>query len=1183
MKAKTFRIIAFTCAALLLALLIAMSVVIGILDPALTLTFSGAELDAATRAAGEALATQIEEEGIVLVQNNEENGVPTLPLSKDDVTKGDEQRVNVFGWASTDWIIGGSGSGRTVNPDGTTANSANHKAETDLLKALAEYTVFSDNGIKTNANLTKLYTDFKNGRSADSRDTLHSFDYQSCMLYEPDISAYTADVKQQAEGYSNVALVVLGRIAGESNDAPKKQYKYNAATVENKSYLDISKEEEDMLTYVGESYDKVIVIINSTNTMNLEFMKRIPGLDACLIAGCTGVNAANAIPNILFGQKKVAKTDEEGKEIKDENGNVEYDIVKVSPSGRTVDTYAYDFKTNASYAYSGMDGINQFTGTNKNLYPIGTANKNVKGDPDYTDVSYLDYYEGIYVGYRWYETADAEGFWNDVNNQYGQKYNGVVQYPFGYGKSYTTFDWDVVGGWKVDNGKISVEVRVTNTGDYPAQEVVQLYYTPPYTPGGIEKAAVNLAAFAKTPVAVEPGKNMVLTLSFDIQDMASYDESANEGKGQYVLEKGNYALSLRTDAHTVAKVKSGDATHNYNPGKNVPYTQYAGTNGTEQIHNLFGANGSDGVAIDGSSVGYDIQWLSRQNFKTTYQETKAANRAWKTELNATNKYTSNTAKEWDNKWKEDNGSFDFNGGAGNYTLSTGITNDGKKTKEWAFTNDIYFFGNPKNYESEEWDLLLGQIKQSEMEKLVLHGYIKESEITSIGKPETSSLDGPSQIGSFNSNEPGVGYPMGTVIAQTWNAETAKSFGLAVGTEALGTGRDGWYAPGINLHRSAFGGRNYEYYSEDPLLSGVMCANTVRGALNAGVYTYIKHLIGYDQESMRDSLYCWMTEQALREIYLKPFKIAIDAGATGLMSSYGRLGAVWSGGSRALLTDLLRNEWGFKGTVITDYSDHQDFMNGDQMLRAGGDLWMDGYGWTGKWQYGQTNTDAFKYQLQEATKHIIYTWANAAYEAQQYQTTDDAIPITRSNAKVFKWWWIVVAAVDVLCAAGAGVLIFFGIKKKDKPAKDAAPAGGSPADGTPTPSNEQSTTEQTMSEQPTAEVVEQTASNETTTTEQPAVENDEQAVAAETPAEEPAEAPAEEAKPKTTAKKTTTSKSGTTAKKSTTGTKSTSTAKKTTTGTKSTSTAKKTSTGTKSGTTAKKSTGTKSSTTTKTNK
>ncbi len=1058
MKRTVKKAIFFACAALCVAVLIAVTTVVGVLDQSFADIFGGNELDSATRAAGEALSLQIEEEGSVLVKNDNN----TLPLKADDVDVNGEHRVNVFGWAAIDWLMGGSGSGRAVN-----SNDGNSlKPQTDLLKALNGYDVLSQNGIKYNTELTDFYKNFKSGRDGKALDTLHAHDYESCVLYEPQITAYSDTIKANAVAYSDVALVVLGRISGESNDAPKVQYKVNTKggsrqTDNSRTYLDISTEERDLLTYVGENFGKVIVIINSTNTMNLSFMDDIKGLDSCLIVGGTGNNGANAIPNILFGKKRVKvqatnddgtlKFDDKNNPVyeKDANGNDKTEIVDISPSGKTVDTYAYDFKSNPNFVYSGIDGVSYYTGTSKSLYPLTTTNPNVGTNDPYTGVSYLDYAEGIYVGYKWYETADVEHYFDTATRGEKKGYDAVVQYPFGHGLTYTTFE-HAVTDWTVDDTTASVTVKITYTGSVPAQEVVQLYYTPFYDKThGIEKSAVNLAAFAKTPTAVKPGVPQTLTLKFDIRDMASYVES--EGDGAYVLEEGDYILSLRSDSHNALTVTSGTNTYTYNPGKKVVYDTYGGTNGINEIKNLFtGENVTDGIAVDGSDTeaGIENVWLSRADFAGTFKTKKVAARAWNSKLLKNNLYKSEHANAWDKEWlaayQEEYGETPV--------FKQGQEREYRLTEENGdtvmFTDDMYFFGNPENYDDDAWETLLNQLTESEMRNLILHGYIHEEALNSIGKPRTQSLDGPSQIGSFNvQTGVGIGYPMPTVLAQSFNAELARNYGLAVGDETVKSGRSGWYAPGVNLHRSAFGGRNYEYYSEDSMLSGIMCAAVVRGALDSGVYTYIKHFIGYDQESYRDGLYCWMTEQALRETYLSPYKRAIDSGASGIMTSYGRIGSVWSGGSRSLLTDLLRDEWGFKGTVITDYSDHQEFMNGDQMIRAGGDLWMDGYGDTGSFKMS-TSSAAFKYHARLASKHIIYMWANAAFENRAYLSagSDEPINIGRTFS-VFRWWWLVVAAVDVLCAAGAAVLIIFALKKP-KTEKAAAENNGAETGETP---------------------------------------------------------------------------------------------------------------------------------------
>ncbi len=982
------------CIALMLVFAVALNVILGVFNGRIADALGGSEELLSERLSGEALAEQIEEEGIVLLKNDN-----CLPLSEADVKKGTSHQLNVFGWASVDWIGGGAGSGRTVQ------SFNNYKPKTGLLEALNNYKVFSDSGIGYNAELKEKYLAFASGRADAARDTLNSHDYESCVLYEPTLESYDEELLNSAKEFSDVALVVIGRITGESNDAPKVQYKHSAETDTTRTYLDISTEEEQLLTYVGATYEKVVVIINSTNAVNLEFMDRIEGLDACLLVGGTGINAANAIPYVLFGKKIV---DRDGKK----------EVVSVSPSGRTTDTYVYDFKSNPNYAYAGIDGVTFYKNAPQTAYPLTVKNVS-SGDKTeaYPGVGYLDYAEGIYVGYKWYETADAEGFFKDVDNVYGKGYDGVVQYPFGYGLSYSQFDWKV-RKWNNENGKITVSVEVKNVGSVPAKEVVELYFTPPYDKNsGIEKSAVNLCAFAKTATDVAPGESRLLTLSFDIFDMASYDE--REG-GRYLLEKGNYEISLRTDSHNVKEVAKGSATFNYTVNSDVVYDSYNGTNGREKIHNLFDGAG-DAFAVDGreTETGIETLWLSRADFKGTFPAEKQPAREWNPLLMQTNVYSKAWAEKDDAEWAKTH-TTDLTFGSDFGMLLYENKN---------FTDFAYFLGDPENFDGVEWETILDQLTVEEAEQLVSHGHVHEEALPSVGKPRTVSVDGPAQVGSFYQSPICTGYPCATVLAQTWNVNLYETFGLSAANEAKSTGRDGWYAPGANLHRSAFGGRNYEYYSEDPYLSGVACAATVKGALNGGVYTYIKHFIGYDQESYRDGMYCWMTEQTLRETYLSPFKRAIDGGATGLMSSYGRIAGTWSGGNKQLLTDLLRNEWGFKGTVITDYSDHKEYMNGDQMLRAGGDLWMDGDKADGKMQ--DKGTPAYNSMLRTASKHILYTWTNAAYTKQQYEESGVKTVIEYYPTETFAWWWIVSAVISAALVGGAVAMTITAVKKKGK--------------------------------------------------------------------------------------------------------------------------------------------------------
>lgn len=889
------------------------------------------------------LAQQVELESAVLLQNNGS----TLPLSAD------VKQINVFGWASTAWLGGGSGSGGVSRVD------------TDFLAALKAYS------ISYNTELTDMYKDFQNGREYTS--TLNSWPEQSCRLYEPDISDtsyYTAELLANAKSYSNTAIVVLGRISGESNDATQEQYKRltkggDIVVDDSRTYLDLSTEEEALLAYVGENYENVVVVLNTANVMALGAIETTPGVDTCLMAGFTGQNGASALPLLLWGE--------------------------VSPSGKTADTWAYDLTTAASYANTGKLGVGAYTGTD-GLYPmLDTITNGNLGESNvhYQQVSYVDYTEGIYIGYKWYETADAEGFWDKVSNEYGTGYNGVVQYPFGYGLSYTGFDWEVVqapaeGSALDPNGSVTVTVKVTNTGTVAGRDVVELYYTAPYYQDQIEKAYKELAAFAKTDM-LQPGESQELELTFQVEDMASYDayDANRNGFTGYELDAGDYVLSVSRDAHTVEYVVtctlSAGAQFADDPVTGLPVT-----------NKFTGADAMDGVSLDGSDSGQNIIYLTRADFAGTFPQIQTGKtRTMADSVAALNLYTAEMADAWID--------------SSDTPITTGAAN-GLKVEENGMLTDLgYQLGS--DFDDPRWDALLDQLTIDEMYELVVHGYSHNAALDSIGKTYATEVDGPAQFGGFTGMNAGTGFPSSSTLAQSWNSALAQEEGRTIGAQGAQRGYSGWYAPAMNMHRSPFNGRNYEYYSEDALLSGILCGSTVKGAKESGIYCYIKHFICNDGESYiyRDSVYTWMSEQALREVYLEPFRIVIENyGATGLMSSYNRIGAVWAGGSTALLTGILRNEWGFQGAVITDYSDHHDYMNGDQMLRAGGDLWMDGFGGSLKYE---TQSNSYQQALRGASKHIIYMYLNARAENIDYAkasgNADTQRPLVTSGTPLWK--------------------------------------------------------------------------------------------------------------------------------------------------------------------------------------
>ena len=930
---------------------------------------------------GRNLARRIEGEGLVLLRNEDD----ALPLPATTT------KVNVFGWASTQWVASGSGSGQV---SGTT------KGFLDALK---------DNGIEYNEQLAGMYRDFHGERAYKSAGALNSRSTEFCRLYEPSVydkNCYTDDLLSNAEEYSDTAIVVVGRTAGESIDCPGKQYKICArggdVTMDaTRGYLELSSEEIALLRYVGSHYEHTIVVVNSTNTMELGELETIPGIDAALLAGPTGEVGADAVVAALKGE--------------------------INPSGRTTDTFAYDFSTAASWANSGAMGEGLYTNS-RGLYPAdGTKNPNIGADEEYDSLRFVDYVEGVYVGYRWYETADAEGYWSGVSNRFGRGYDGVVQYPFGYGLSYTSFSWEVTSrtpgqGFGVSRDSVySTTVRVTNTGDRAGRDVVQLYCTPPYTKGGVEKASTALVAYAKTKL-LEPGESQEVELSFTLDDVASYDAYDKNGDGfyGYELDAGAYIVELKRNAHELADCDF--ARTQLNLRDTVQCGEDLRT-GSAVVNRFTGDSAADGVSIDGSNSGANITWLTRADFAGTFPAKCDPDRQIADNVAALNLYGEQDVEA---------DAADYQGLIGRGTYFDGRGSGNKAAHQLTDDGELTEFARAlgEDYNDEGWDALLDDLSVDQMTRLVLHGYISTSSIDDVGKPLTKEVDGPSQVGSFNQLAMGVGYPSGTVIAQTWNDELALEYGRQLGREAAAIGVDGLYAPSVNIHRTPLGGRNYEYFSEDPLVAGNLAAAIVAGAKQTGTYCFIKHLALNNQDSYRDSLYEWLTEQTLREIYLRPFKLAIEkGGATGLMSAYNRIGATWAGGNKALLTGVLRDEWGFEGAVITDYADHQQYMNADQMLRAGGDLFMDGVFRNGQFKYGfsaeelsaasgsanEARALSFYTNLRRATKDVLYTWLNA-------RVSQDPGYVRPAKKTGVSWVRVCVAAADIVVLGGAAVLI-----------------------------------------------------------------------------------------------------------------------------------------------------------------
>lgn len=859
---------------------ILMTTVGGHFSTVLTVAMEGSTTDKETAektyADGLAMNVELEEEGLVLLKNENQ----TLPLSTG--------KVNVFGEHAINMVYNGSGS-----------SAGSGKGAVTIQEGL------KDAGLDVNENLLSYINKNTTSTTDDSVHEGNEVDISGYPINEMSVDKYTGEYSfEKLKEYSDTAIVVIGRVGGEGQDLPRTGFGEDGTG----SYLELNQNEKNLLTALKENGFRTIVLINSSYAMELGFIdQKEYGVEAAMWVGGPGIAGATAIGEALTG--------------------------KVNPSGRLVDTYAYDLTTQSTYHTSDYNYY----------YSAEDATKNLGG--------FSNYSEGIYVGYRWYETADAEGFWDNISNEYGNGYNGVVQYPFGYGMSYTTFSQKIVSAEEKD-GAVNFEVEVTNTGDtYAGKDVIQLYCETPYTQGGTEKSKVVLGAFEKTEL-LQPGETKSYNLSIALEDIASYDETAADGVGAYVLDVGNYEFYLSENAHSWSEIDVADTEKCY---------EYALENQVVYDENNKRSSDKTVASNQFADSENDIPKLSRVDGFANAKETVFS------EIE-------------DIALQKDDTMYDFlinkSSEAGEYQGKVLDTTTGAEQK---YTMDDM---DGVAYDDEKWDELISQMSVSDMITLIGTGGWSTPAIDSIGKAKTTDIDGPYGLSNFVQNELGnsesvcVSYCSEVVVASTWNKELVNRYGQTVGNEGNATGVSGWYAPGANLHRSSFSGRNPEYYSEDSYLSGVMCANMVEGALSRGLYVYVKHFAFNDQEANRTNKEnCWMTEQTAREIYLKPFELAVkDGGATGLMASYMWFEGKWCGGDYNLMTTVLRNEWGFTGMVVTD-NYCGTWMNPTKAIMAGTDLILSNA--SREVDADVAQTDEGISAMKQSCKNILFTIADAA--------------------------------------------------------------------------------------------------------------------------------------------------------------------------------------------------------------
>lgn len=923
----------------------------------------------AVLAAAEKYNEKIAEEGFVLLKNKD-NALPVYTPESQEHATAEKPKVSIFGKNSVNLAYGGSGSGGGGGASAKTLYDSLHEA-----------------GYITNPELEKFYSDNNaSGKARPAKPEGSNLDDGKTVTiptYETPQSMYTDAVTQSYEQYSDVAIVVFTRMGGEGFDLPR--------TMEGSPdthYLELDENEKALLKSVCSGpFKKVVVLLNVGTSMELGFLdapEYNDRIDACLWMGFPGNSGAMAVGRIL-------------------NGNV-------NPSGRTVDTYAADFTLNPSWnnfgeSQSGYDSL-RVGGKDSGYY-------------------FVDYEEDIYVGYKYYETRG----YDEKQSGNGGWYDQNVIYPFGYGLSYTQFQWEINadslrGATIAADGKYEITVKVTNTGDVAGKDVVELYGHAPYYYFGIEKPYVTLLDFAKTPL-IQPGKSTEVTLTFDPYYLASYDYNDVNGNGFSGYELEAYDSSADAPYCLYISANSHDFTNaiEFNvPAEGIKYAEDPTTG--NDVENRYTSNEDARYDSDYHITSSGSQYLTRGDWSGTMPT--AAVTDTKDEREVSDQLIAFLGEKHNTNFSDEDVETDVAFGE-ELVVSY---------RDMLYNEGVYAFGEDDeqkwlsftDYDDGRWKYLLNAASSDELINMINYGAFQSGAIPSIGKPLTNDTDGPSGFVNFMLTD---GTYWGTcyyasqiVVASSWSEEIAQGFGEMVGNEGIigsdghgnGMPYSGWYAPGVNIHRSPFGGRNFEYCSEDALLTGKMAAAQIRGCQSKGVYCFVKHFAVNDQETHRSSngVSVWLNEQTLRETYLRAFEIVVKEGNTrAIMSSFNRIGGVWAGGDYRLLTEILRGEWGFNGTVITDFTSGA-YMNARQMAYAGGDLNLNNqekYIWS---DFDENNVNDVAV-LRRCAKNVLYTVLHS--NAMNGEIIGYGMPV----------WQICMVAVDCVIVAGLAVWGFFAIK------------------------------------------------------------------------------------------------------------------------------------------------------------
>ena len=876
--------------------------------------FSAQNGDQAVLDHAHSISKAITDEGIVLLKNN---GI--LPLSSKDC-------ISPFGLRFLLPVYSGTGSGKaTVNPEYVCTPEAGLRAHFSInessLKVLQE------------ARIMKISSD---EISYAVRENIND---HGAEVYEIDPSGYM-ELADSCAG--NVGVVYIGRIGGESANYPTAPLADGTPHI-----LALTEAEKRTIAFSKAHCRATIAVLNTSNVMEIEELMQGPlACDAIIWIGHPGNTGFQSLGDILAGD--------------------------VNPSGRTVDIWNTKLLENPVQAnFSDMI----YTNTEGMVF-----SSNYDGTEKPAGLYYIEYEEGVYIGYRYYETAHDIGAiaYGQTDAQGAKIASGSVNYPFGYGLSYTAFDQRVTGvTFDELSDRISLTMQVRNVGEMDGWEVVQIYSTPPYTEydaiHGIEKPTKNLVAFDK--VFVKSGEAQEITLSFLREELASYGmniENPDGTRGCYFLEAGDYRLTLGRNSHDAFDSVTIDV--NQSIFYHADHPRQSERNAQQSESAVAATNRFDDVTAYMHEE--DMTILSRADWTNTQPSAPIRKALAEERLLRAAQYDPFT-----DPWTGNEGIFAEKTVEDQSPRLSGLVLADMRGKAW---------------DDPLWDDYLKQIDFSEnaLWQMLLTASGQTAAVEALGKPRSLDLDGPQGISAGRrSQQETYAYCAQVLLGATFHPELAYAFGQSIGNEALMIGLTGWYGPGVNIHRSAFCGRNFEYYSEDPLLSGKLASSCISGAASRGVLSYMKHFALNNYEGPATCLTVWATEQAIREIYLRSFEIAVKEAscelsyyerdnaelsrktmraATGIMGAANHIGVEWCAASYPLLQGVLRKEWGFQGVVITDMSLQLRPGIVDKIFRNGGDMRM--------YYYDAALLDpdspVAQASLRRAVKNICYAYANS---------------------------------------------------------------------------------------------------------------------------------------------------------------------------------------------------------------